>query len=156
MSTFRRYGGLNYSSTNNITRSYISNNEQMNINNYSGQANSKEVFASHVDMSGNSILNVQTIYFQDGTSMSTAPTSGVSSSSSALNLSTVSPQYDTIPSYYSNVVSSTFSQDYNLKPASFKLKTGNEVQTVDYTEIIGILIKEIQELKKEIKELKNK
>ena len=25
MSTFRRYGGLNYSSNNNITRSYISN-----------------------------------------------------------------------------------------------------------------------------------
>ena len=37
MSSFRRYGGLNYSATNNITRSYISNSEQMNVNNYSGQ-----------------------------------------------------------------------------------------------------------------------
>jgi hypothetical protein len=72
MSTFRRYGGLNYSSNNNITRSYISNSEKMNINNYSGQANSKEVFASHIDMSGNSILHTGTIYFQNGTSMSTA------------------------------------------------------------------------------------
>ncbi len=30
MSSFRRYGGLNYSSTN----SFISNSEQMNINKY--------------------------------------------------------------------------------------------------------------------------
>ena len=36
MSTFRRYGGLNYSANNNITRSYINNSEQVNINNYTG------------------------------------------------------------------------------------------------------------------------
>lgn len=72
MSTFRRYGGLNFSANNNITKSYISNSEQLNINNYSGLPNSKEVFASHVDLSGNSILHTGTIYFQDGTSMSTA------------------------------------------------------------------------------------
>jgi len=76
MSTFRRYGGLNYSATNSITRSYISNSEQTNINNYSGQPNSKEVFASHVDLSGNSILHTGTIYFQDGTFMNTAPNIG--------------------------------------------------------------------------------
>ena len=71
MSTFRRYGGLNYSANNNITRSRILNSEQLNINNYSGQQNSKEVFASHVDMSGNSILHTGCIYFQDGTSICT-------------------------------------------------------------------------------------
>ena len=76
MSSFRRFGGLNYSSNNNITKSYISNSEQMNINNYSGQANSKEIFASHIDLSGNSILHTGTIYFQDGTSMSTSGSSG--------------------------------------------------------------------------------
>ena len=76
MSTFRKYGGLNYSANNNITRSFISNSEQMNINNYSGQQNSKEIFASHVDMSGNSILHTGTIYFQDGTSMNTASSLG--------------------------------------------------------------------------------
>ena len=76
MSSFRRYGGLNFSANNNITRSYISNTEQMNINNYSGQQNSKEVFASHVDMSGNSILHTGSIYFQDGTVMSTAMKTG--------------------------------------------------------------------------------
>ena len=72
MSTFRRYGGINSSATNNVVRSYISNSEQMNINNYSGLPNSKETFASHIDLSGNSILHTQTVYFQDGTSMSTA------------------------------------------------------------------------------------
>jgi hypothetical protein len=76
MSSFRRYGGLNFSANNNITRSYISNSEQLNINNYSGQQNSKEVFASHIDMSGNSMLHTGTIYFQDGTSMSTAGNMG--------------------------------------------------------------------------------
>ena len=48
MSTFRRYGGLNYSSTNNITRSFISNSDQMNINNFSGLENTKETFKSHI------------------------------------------------------------------------------------------------------------
>ena len=72
MSTFRRYGGLNYSSTNNITRSFISNSDQMNINNFSGLENTKETFKSHIDLSGNSILHTQSIYFQDGTNMSTA------------------------------------------------------------------------------------
>ena len=76
MSSFRRYGGLNYSANNNITKSYISNAEQMNINNHSGQLNSKETFASHIDMSGNSILHTGTIYFQDGTNMSTAQATG--------------------------------------------------------------------------------
>ena len=40
MSTFRRYGGLNFSANNNITKSYISNSEKTNTNNYSGQQNS--------------------------------------------------------------------------------------------------------------------
>ena len=86
MSSFRRYGGLNYSASNNITRSYISNSEQMNINNYSGQQNSKETFASHVDMSGNSILHTGTIYFQDGTSMNTAPNVGIQSTQGSKGL----------------------------------------------------------------------
>ena len=72
MSSFRRYGGLNNSANNIVTRSYISNSEQMNVNNYSGQQNSKETFASHIDMSGNSILHTGCIYFQDGSQMCSA------------------------------------------------------------------------------------
>jgi hypothetical protein len=77
MSSFRRYGGLNFSANNNVTKSYISNSEQMNVNNYSGQLNSIETYASNIDMSGNSILHINTLYFQDGTSMNTANNVGV-------------------------------------------------------------------------------
>jgi hypothetical protein len=80
MSTFRRYGGLNYSANNNIIRSYINNSEQLNINNYSGQENSKGIFAGHIDLTGNSILHTGSIYFQDGTVMSTAATIGATGS----------------------------------------------------------------------------
>lgn len=76
MSSFRRYGGVNYSANNNITRSYIGNSEQFNVNGYSGQQNSKGTFASHIDMSGNSMLHTGSIYFQDGTSLSTATNQG--------------------------------------------------------------------------------
>jgi microcystin-dependent protein len=83
MSTFRRYGGLNYSASSNVTRAYISNSEQMNINNYSGQPNSKEVFASHIDLSGNSILHTGAIYFQDGSSQSSAMNQGATGAQGA-------------------------------------------------------------------------
>jgi hypothetical protein len=76
MSTFRRYGGTNYSANHNITRSHISNSDQMNINNFSGQLNSNETFLSNVDMSGNSITHVGCIYFGDGTQQCTGTNIG--------------------------------------------------------------------------------
>lgn len=76
MSSFRRYGGLNHSATHNVTKSYISNNTHLNINGESGQENSKEIFKSHIDMSGNSILHINYIQFQDGTSQNTAMLQG--------------------------------------------------------------------------------
>ena len=72
MSTFRKYGGTQFSAINNVTRSFISNSEHMNINGVSGQLNTTETFLSSIDMSGNSILHTGTLYFQDGTSISTA------------------------------------------------------------------------------------
>ena len=36
----------------------------MHVNNYFGLENSKEVYASYIDMIGNSILHTGTIYFQ--------------------------------------------------------------------------------------------
>ena len=74
MSTFRRYGGLNYSSTSNFTRSFISNSDQMNINNFSGLDNTKETFKSDIDMSGNSILQISSLVFTDGSSITTGST----------------------------------------------------------------------------------
>jgi hypothetical protein len=83
MSSFRRYGGLNYASTNNFTRSFISNSDQLNINNVSGLENSKESFNSNIDMSGNSILSVTSLDFSDGTSMTTAGGTGTTGPSGA-------------------------------------------------------------------------
>ena len=65
---FRKYGGLNYSATNNIVSSTISNTDNLSISNQVGLTNSKVVSASHLDMSGNSIIDVNCIYFYDGTS----------------------------------------------------------------------------------------
>ena len=39
MASFRRYGGLNFSANNSITKSYISNSEQMNIKSGYGDIN---------------------------------------------------------------------------------------------------------------------
>ena len=89
MSTFRKFGGINYSANNNITRSFVSNSEHLNVSTYYGQENSKEIFKSHIDMSGNSILNVSTLYFIDGSALSTgngisANTDGISANAAGI------------------------------------------------------------------------
>ena len=70
--SFRRFGGINYAASNNIVRSNYANNNNVNIQNRSGLPNSREVFRSHIDMADNSLLNVGSIYFADGTSQSSA------------------------------------------------------------------------------------
>ena len=76
---FRRFGGINFAATNNIVHSRYSNTNNVNITQQSGQPNSKEVFKSHIDLSGNSILNTGCIYFQDGTTQCSAsiPTTAI-------------------------------------------------------------------------------
>jgi hypothetical protein len=69
MATFRKYGGTNYSPISNIVRHNILNSKSSSFNT-SGLYNSKETYLSHVDMSGNSLLHVGNIFFQDGTSLS--------------------------------------------------------------------------------------
>jgi len=73
MSSFRRLGGINYSSNKNIVRNNVSNTNNLNITNLIGdeknEHNSKIVLKSHLDMSNNSIVDVNTIYFTDGTSI---------------------------------------------------------------------------------------
>ena len=67
--SFRKFGGLNYASTNNIVRSHYSNTDNSTISNTLGLLNSKIVSKSHLDLSGNSIINVGGIYFQNGTEL---------------------------------------------------------------------------------------
>jgi hypothetical protein len=71
MSSFRKYGGVNFSAKNNIVRNYISNSDKQVIMSNSGQSNSRQISENHIDLSGNSILHTGAIYFQDGTSINT-------------------------------------------------------------------------------------
>ena len=69
MATFRKYGGTNFSPISNIVRHNILNSKSSSFNT-SGLYNTKETYLSHVDMSGNSLLHVGNVIFQDGTSIS--------------------------------------------------------------------------------------
>lgn len=67
---FRKYGGLNYAATNNIVRNHYGNSDNFTVSNVVGQYNTKIVSESHFDMSANSLLNVESIYFMDGSVLS--------------------------------------------------------------------------------------
>jgi hypothetical protein len=72
MPNFRKYGGLEYAARNNIIRNHISNADYKSVNTAFGQLNSKIVYHSHIDLCGNSLLNINSIYFLDGTIQTTA------------------------------------------------------------------------------------
>lgn len=66
MSNFRKYGGLNYSKKNNIVSNNYLNNNNLIVTQKEGLINSKQTTQSHIDMSNNSLLNLNSIYFMDG------------------------------------------------------------------------------------------
>ena len=70
---FRKFGGLNYSASNNIVRNNLANSDNLTISKKLGLLNSKIPVESHLDMSGNSIMNVGSIsFFADGSVQTTA------------------------------------------------------------------------------------
>ena len=76
MSSFRKYGGVNRSAIGNIVRHHYANETHTTISNSTGLNNSKILSQSHIDMSCNSILNLQSIYFCDGTTLSNGGLTG--------------------------------------------------------------------------------
>ena len=64
--SFRQFGGLQYSAKNNIITNHYSNSGNLGITDTLGQPNSKIVSQSHIDMNGNSILNIGDIQLTDG------------------------------------------------------------------------------------------
>jgi Chaperone of endosialidase len=71
--SFKKFGGLNYSAKSNIISNHYSNSGNLGITDTLGQPNSKIVSQSHIDMSANSIMNIGSLYFMDGTMQTTAP-----------------------------------------------------------------------------------
>jgi len=70
--SFKKFGGLNYSAKSNIISNHYSNSGNLGITDTLGQLNSKIVSQSHIDMSANSIMNIGSLYFMDGTVQTTA------------------------------------------------------------------------------------
>lgn len=72
MSTFRKFGGIGYNQKNNIVTSKYGTTSELYVSDSFGDRNSRIVNNSHIDLSGNSVLRVDGIYFLDGTVQRTA------------------------------------------------------------------------------------
>jgi cytoskeletal protein CcmA (bactofilin family) len=83
---FRKFGGLDYASRNNIVRSHYSNIDNSTISNTLGLLNSKVVLKSHLDLSGSSIMDIGGIYFQNGSSLTDGTYSGNLTVSKKINI----------------------------------------------------------------------
>ncbi len=68
--SFKKYGGINVSATNNIVKNNYTSANNLLIPYNIGLLNSKINSQSHLDMSNNSILNINTLYFSNGTTQS--------------------------------------------------------------------------------------
>lgn len=161
--SFRKYGGINHSSTNNIVRSHYSNSDNIVVSEKVGLPNSKVLFQNHLDMSGNSILNIGCIYFEDGTVQCSASSTTVTSdyrikenvepidSNSLIDL--LNPV-----TYFNKVLKK---QDMGFIAHELQeqfpflvegTKDGPLHQSVNYNGLIALLVKEIQDLKKKSEE----
>jgi hypothetical protein len=76
MSSFRRLGGINYAPIKNIVKNNNSNTNKLNIVGIIGDEKnsykSKILLESHLDMSNNSIVDVNNIYFTNGETIQSA------------------------------------------------------------------------------------
>ncbi len=71
--SFRKFGGLNYNAKNNIVRNRYGVSDNFQSTETIGQNNSKIVSLSDIDMSQNSIMNVNELYFYGNETPQTQP-----------------------------------------------------------------------------------
>lgn len=162
--SFRQFGGLNYAPKHNIVGSNYNTTNNLMVTQNVGQPNSYINFLS--DISGNFII--------DGNiSATTANFSGSVSASSFINTSDYRIKENIVPLDNSFVVD-------NLNPITYTnsktnkteigfiahelqeqfpflvegVKDGEKLQTINYIGLIALLVKEIKDLKKEIKLIK--
>mgnify|MGYP000149505125 FL=1 len=72
MSRFKQYGSRSRSSEQNIVTHQYAQQTNIITTDSRGQNNSKIVTASDTDLSGNSMLNINTLYYVDGSQQSSA------------------------------------------------------------------------------------
>ena len=75
--SFKQFGGLSFAAKNNIIGNLYSTTGNLGISSSLGQENSKIISQSHVDLSGNSLMHIGSLYFMDGSvqtaAMQTSP-----------------------------------------------------------------------------------
>ena len=82
MSTFKQFGGIQFNAKNNYTNSLSAVNNFLQVTDAIGDTNTRIVNHSHIDLSGNSIIRVDGIYFMDGSIQKTASTGSTGSTGS--------------------------------------------------------------------------
>ena len=174
MQAFKRYGGMNNSANANYVHAHKTTASSSVVTSFTGQPNTKQTSKSHVDLDGKSLLHTQTIYFQDGTSMSTAPViengymvaNGFLTTSDRKIKSQIQPIPDTTTviqklnpvsffNHQSNQHELGLIADEVSQLCPLLVKERNDLKHINYTGIIPLLIKEIQNLQKQITVLQN-
>jgi hypothetical protein len=166
--SFRKYGGMNFAAKHNNVNSNINNTNNLYVTNGVGQIKSYIDFYS--DISCNN-LNATTTYFTTLTGnanvTSTVTATIITQTSDYRIKENVKPLDDTFtvdnlnPVMYTlkgtnqpgvGVIAHEIQEEYPFMVTGEK--DGKEIQSVNYAYLIGILIKEIQDLKKEVSIMK--
>ena len=63
---FRKFGGLNYATNNNIVHNTYSNTKNLTVSNQVGSPNANILMQSNIDMSGNSLFEIGEAHFETG------------------------------------------------------------------------------------------
>jgi hypothetical protein len=154
--SFRQFGGLQYAARNNIVSSSYNTNNNLQVTGDVGQSNSYINFLS--DISGNISIYGDLSVSGDVTANQFTPLSDYRIKENIKRLDDTFTVDNLIPVTYIN--KNNNKQDIGLIAHELQEiypflvngeKDGPETQSINYMGLIGILIKEIQELKKEIK-----
>jgi hypothetical protein len=155
--SFRKYGGTTFSAKHNNVNSNINNTSNLYVTNGVGQAN------SYIDFNSNISFTTLT-----GTANSSVTATTITPTSDYRIKENVKPLDDTFtvdnlnPVTYTlkgtnqpglGVIAHELQEEYPFMVTGEK--DGKEIQSVNYTYLIGILIKEIQDLKKTVSIMKN-
>ena len=167
--SFRQYGGTNYASRNNIIKNHYTNASNLSVMNKIGQPSSVIKSDSDININGNLIIsgvsNTNGIVFPDNLKQFTAY-SGVSDYRIKENVELIGSKFtiDNLrPVTYINKLLNKQDMGFiahELQEQYPFLVTGEKdgpvTQSVNYIGLIALLVKEIQELKQDIKILKMK